>query len=295
MRDLWGTSAQRQRIPRSEFLTHLKAGRMESVLFGSPFIEGKLKVPTPDGHTRFVSTRVAPDLSRELTQYEVRFAVCRREHVAARSVVVGGRCKEPQIRTPKADGQEHPLLAVIDSSPLRPGADSRATASARIRPNAGHRGNRAPRAAARTPRLNPSSNADAARACCQYSGTSSGVSGTNSTSEPSSKWEAISAWGCRPQPSPAKAGGVCAAQDAGESAGTYATLFLVAFVPAVLGVGDADFTDRPGDVHERESLRQNWQHLAPGFKRFLWPSGVFALAYFSLGFIFSRRTTRGSA
>ncbi len=72
----------------------------------------------------------------------------------------------------------------------------------------------------------------------------------------------------------------------GESASTYATLFLVAFVPAVLGVVMLTrVTDRPGDVHERESLRQNWQHLAPGFKRFLWPSGVFALAYFSLGFI----------
>lgn len=72
----------------------------------------------------------------------------------------------------------------------------------------------------------------------------------------------------------------------GESASTYATLFLVAFVPAVFAVAMLTrIADRPGGVHERESLRQNWQHLAPAFKRFLWPSGVFALAYFSLGFI----------
>jgi len=72
----------------------------------------------------------------------------------------------------------------------------------------------------------------------------------------------------------------------GESASTYATLFLVAFVPAVLGVVMLTrIGDRPGGVHEQENMRQNWQHLAPGFKRFLWPSGVFALAYFSLGFI----------
>ena len=72
----------------------------------------------------------------------------------------------------------------------------------------------------------------------------------------------------------------------GESASTYATLFLVAFVPAVISVVVLTrIPDKPGVVHERESVRQNWQQLSPGFKRFLWPSGVFALAYFSLGFI----------
>jgi MFS family permease len=72
----------------------------------------------------------------------------------------------------------------------------------------------------------------------------------------------------------------------GESASTYATLFLVAFVPAVISVVVLTrIPDKPGVVHEGESVRQNWQQLSPGFKRFLWPSGVFALAYFSLGFI----------
>ena len=72
----------------------------------------------------------------------------------------------------------------------------------------------------------------------------------------------------------------------GESASTYSTLFAVAFVPAVLSVLVLTrITDRPGVAHERESVRQNWQQLSPGFKRFLWPAGVFSLAYFSLGFI----------
>lgn len=72
----------------------------------------------------------------------------------------------------------------------------------------------------------------------------------------------------------------------GESASTYSTLFAVAFVPAVLSVVVLTrITDRPGVAHERESVRQNWQQLSPGFKRFLWPAGVFSLAYFSLGFI----------
>lgn len=72
----------------------------------------------------------------------------------------------------------------------------------------------------------------------------------------------------------------------GESAATYSTLFLVALVPAVISVLVLTrIPDQPGAVHERESVRQNWQQLSPGFKRFLLPAGVFALAYFSLGFI----------
>jgi len=72
----------------------------------------------------------------------------------------------------------------------------------------------------------------------------------------------------------------------GESASTYSTLFLVAFVPAVISVVVLTrIPDQPGIPHERESVRQNWQQLSPGFKRFLTPAGVFALAYFSLGFI----------
>ena len=72
----------------------------------------------------------------------------------------------------------------------------------------------------------------------------------------------------------------------GESASTYATLFLVAFVPAVVSVLVLTrIPDQPGVVHEREGVRRNWQQLTPAFKRFLIPSVVFALAYFSLGFI----------
>ncbi|OYU92822.1 MAG: MFS transporter [Burkholderiales bacterium PBB5] len=72
----------------------------------------------------------------------------------------------------------------------------------------------------------------------------------------------------------------------GDSPGTYAILFLVAFVPAALGVLVlARLPDQPGPVRPHESLRQNWQQLSPGFKRFLLPSGLFALGYLSLGFV----------
>ncbi len=43
--------------------------------------------------------------------------------------------------------------------------------------------------------------------------------------------------------------------------------------------------DQPGKPHEREGVGANWHALSPGFKRFLVPAGVFALAYYSLGFL----------
>jgi MFS family permease len=72
----------------------------------------------------------------------------------------------------------------------------------------------------------------------------------------------------------------------GESAASYRTLFWVAFVPAVASVVVLAFVhDQPGPRHARESVGRSWQSLSPGFKRFLLPAGVFALAYYSLGFL----------
>jgi MFS family permease len=72
----------------------------------------------------------------------------------------------------------------------------------------------------------------------------------------------------------------------GESALAYRTLFWVAFVPALLSVAAlALIRDQPGVSHERESIAQNWRLLSPGFKRFLVPAAIFALAYYSLGFL----------
>ena len=80
----------------------------------------------------------------------------------------------------------------------------------------------------------------------------------------------------------------------GESHRTYGILFMVAFVPAVLSVLVLTrVKDHPGVPHERESMRENWQQLTPGFKRYLIPAGVFALAYFSLGFILLKAHAMG--
>ena len=75
----------------------------------------------------------------------------------------------------------------------------------------------------------------------------------------------------------------------GESASTYRTLFWVACVPALLGVLVLlRVPEPPGTTRQRESVRQNWQQLSTRFKRYLWPCGVFALGYFSLGFFLLR-------
>jgi MFS family permease len=72
----------------------------------------------------------------------------------------------------------------------------------------------------------------------------------------------------------------------GDSPATYKLLFWVAVVPALLSLLVLWWVkDLPGVPHQRESVGQNWQQLSPGFKRFLLPAGVFALAYFSLGFL----------
>jgi MFS family permease len=72
----------------------------------------------------------------------------------------------------------------------------------------------------------------------------------------------------------------------GESPEAYRTLFWVACVPALLSVLLLAWVkDQPGEHHARESMGGNWHLLSTGFKRFLVPAGLFALAYFSLGFV----------
>lgn len=72
----------------------------------------------------------------------------------------------------------------------------------------------------------------------------------------------------------------------GESLGSYRALFWVALVPALLSVAVLSMMrDRRVEPHQREGPGAHWQAMTPGFKRFLAPSGVFALAYYSLGFL----------
>ncbi len=80
----------------------------------------------------------------------------------------------------------------------------------------------------------------------------------------------------------------------GESSAGYQALFWVAFVPAVLAVALLGLMkDQGGVPRAHESMLQNWHLLSPEFKRFLLPAAIFALGYFSLGFILVRAHDMG--
>jgi len=74
LRDVWVNMSQVQQIPYSEFQQHLKAGRIEEISISNNVIHGKLKSPTSSGQTRIVTTRVDPDLARDLSQYDIKYA-----------------------------------------------------------------------------------------------------------------------------------------------------------------------------------------------------------------------------
>ena len=74
LRDMWVGASQVQMIPYSEFQHHLKTGELDQIAISNNVIEGKLKKPTADGRTRIVTTRVDPELARELSQYDVKFS-----------------------------------------------------------------------------------------------------------------------------------------------------------------------------------------------------------------------------
>lgn len=75
----------------------------------------------------------------------------------------------------------------------------------------------------------------------------------------------------------------------GETREGFTVLFGVAFVPAALSVLVLSRVDeKPGERFERERILDAFRALSPGFKRFMVPGGVFALAYFSLGFLLLR-------
>ncbi len=80
----------------------------------------------------------------------------------------------------------------------------------------------------------------------------------------------------------------------GENAAAFRTLFRVAFVPAVLSLVVLSLVrDQPGAPARRESPFEAWKSVSPQFKRFLVAAGIFALAYFSFGFLLLRAHAAG--
>ncbi|WP_372097592.1 ATP-dependent zinc metalloprotease FtsH [Tistrella mobilis] len=60
------TARQVAEIPYSRFETYLTEGKIAEVAVSDRFIQGTLKEPLEGGQTRFVTTRVEPDLARQL-------------------------------------------------------------------------------------------------------------------------------------------------------------------------------------------------------------------------------------
>jgi cell division protease FtsH len=70
---LWTTWRTVEPIPYSQFQQLLKNGQVKEVVISANTIEGELTNPLPDGRSRFVTTRVEPDLAAELDERGVTY------------------------------------------------------------------------------------------------------------------------------------------------------------------------------------------------------------------------------
>jgi len=61
-------------IPYSEFVMQLQDNNVKEVVIAANEVRGELKTPLADGRTRFVATRVDPDLANELAKYDVKYS-----------------------------------------------------------------------------------------------------------------------------------------------------------------------------------------------------------------------------
>ena len=80
----------------------------------------------------------------------------------------------------------------------------------------------------------------------------------------------------------------------GDNAASFKILFWVALVPAILSVVLlTTIKEKPGTAYQRENMMDAWKSMTPSFKRYLIPTAIFSLAYFSFGFLLLRAYTLG--
>jgi cell division protease FtsH len=60
-------------LPYSEFLAQLESGNVAEISIGANQIQGTLRRPLADGRSQFVTTRVDPELARDLAGHDVRY------------------------------------------------------------------------------------------------------------------------------------------------------------------------------------------------------------------------------
>ena len=73
LQGVWQQARQVEPLPYSEFQRLLKEGKVQEIAIQKDVIHGKLRQPTPDGRTQFVTVRVDSELARDLDQYGVKF------------------------------------------------------------------------------------------------------------------------------------------------------------------------------------------------------------------------------
>ena len=74
LREIWVTTTQVEPIPYSQFQQDLKDGKIKDIAVSTNAIQGTYREAKPDGRTRFVTTRVDPELAKDLEQYNVQFS-----------------------------------------------------------------------------------------------------------------------------------------------------------------------------------------------------------------------------
>jgi len=74
LREIYVTATQVQPVPYSQFEKDLKAGKVKEIAIANNVIQGTYKEPTADKRTRFVTTRVDPELAKDLSQYDVTYS-----------------------------------------------------------------------------------------------------------------------------------------------------------------------------------------------------------------------------
>jgi cell division protease FtsH len=71
---LFASYTQIAQVPYSAFQNDLKAGKISEVRVSGNYIQGKYKEPDKEGRSQFITTRVDPEIAKQLDKYGVTFA-----------------------------------------------------------------------------------------------------------------------------------------------------------------------------------------------------------------------------
>jgi cell division protease FtsH len=72
LHDVWTAYRTVEPLPYSEFQRLLKEDQVKEITVSQNHIQGELKSPLPDGRSRFVTTRIDPDLAKGLEPFDVK-------------------------------------------------------------------------------------------------------------------------------------------------------------------------------------------------------------------------------